>query len=182
MTSATQDLPLPYRRAVRTLVRYACVMTVVGLLSGVLFQESAKKLSHEDVDAGLHLQATLGLALVHGHVLVSAVLVPLAMAGALLLARRAGGAELGPRALAALTRVYLPLITVTLGLMLWKSYHALLHVRWGETDLAAIERGFFFGATLARHLVYGAAHVGMALGLGTFAVALWRSLRGDTAV
>lgn len=171
------DLPIPYGRAVRTLLRFAVAATILALLSGVLYQESAKKVTHDLVAPGLHLQATLSLALVHGHVFVSAVLIPIAMAGALVLARGAGGAELGTKALFALTRVYLPFVAVALALMLWKAYHVLLLVRWGDTDLAEIDARFFFGARLLRHVVYGGAHIGMALGLGTFVVALWRSLR-----
>lgn len=170
------DLPEPYARVVRTLLRFAVAATIFALLSGILYQESAKKLTHDAVEPGLHLRATLSLALVHGHVFVSAVLIPIAMAGALVLARAAGGSELGTRPLVWLTRVYLPFVTLTLVLMIWKAYHVLLLVRWGETELAAIDARFFFGAKLVRHLVYGATHVGMALGLGVFVVALWRSL------
>ena len=54
--------------------------------------------------------------------------------------------------------------------------HVLLAVRRGEGDLATIDERFFFGLAPARHAVYGLAHVGMALALGVFAVALWRSL------
>ena len=173
------DLPHHYRAALRTLVRFACVMTVVGLLAGVLFQESAKKLTPEAVGAGLHTKATLRLALLHGHVIVSAVLMPIACAAALLIARRIGGAELGSKPLAWLTRGYLPLMCVTLTMMLVKAYHVLLAVRGGDTDLAAIDARYFFGQTLLRHVAYGAAHIGMALSLGVFVVALWRSLGGS---
>jgi hypothetical protein len=178
--TAADPSPLPphYASALRTLVRFACAMTIVGLLAGVLFQESSKKLgdAHE-----LHLQATLRLALLHGHVLVSAVLIPLGMAGALLVARRIGGRELGSKPLAWLTRGYLPLLCVTLALMLWKGYHVLLAVRRGEADLEAIDERFFFGATVLRHGVYGVAHVGMAAALGVFVVAVWRSLGAGRA-
>ena len=170
-------LPEHYHATVRTLLRFAAVMLIVGLLSGVLFQESAKKLDHASLSPGLALAASLRLALVHGHVIVSAVLLPIGCAGALLIARRIGGAELGSRTLAFLTRGYLPLISVTLALMLTKSYHVLLAVRGGAVDLAAVDERWFFGAGLVRHLVYGAAHVGLALCLGVFAIALWRSLR-----
>jgi len=170
------DLPRHYASTLRTLVRFACAMLLTGLLAGVLFQESSKKLEPGSVGDGLHLQATLRLALLHGHVLVSGALVPLACAGALLVARRCGGRELGPRALAWLTRGYLPFLALTLLLMLFKSYHVLLAVRRGEGDLATIDERFFFGLAPARHAVYGLAHVGMALALGVFAVALWRSL------
>jgi len=168
------ELPEHYRRALVTLVRFACVMTIVGLLSGVLFQESSKKLpdSHP-----LHVQATLRLALLHGHVLVSAVLIPLACAGMLLVARRVGGRELTSKPLTWLVRGYLPLLCVTLTLMLVKSYHVLLAVRRGAEDLVEIDERFFFGQTMLRHATYGVAHVGMAVALGVFVVAIWRSLR-----
>lgn len=176
----TSDLPDSYRNAVRSLLRFALIMTVVALLSGVLFQESAKKLDHNVLSPGLHLVAGRRLALVHGHVFVTAVLIPIAMAGALVLARLVGGRELGGRPLAWLTRWYLPCTAFTLVLMLVKAYALLLAVRGGEHDLALIDGAFFFGQTMVRHLVYGAAHVGMALGLGVFVVALLRSLRVES--
>lgn len=172
------DLPLHYRRSLATLLRFAAVMTIIGLLSGVLFQESAKKLDHDSISPGLHLAASQRLGLLHGHVIVTSVLVPLAMAGALLIARRVGGRELGTKPLAWLTRGYLPLVSATLALMLYKGYHVLLHVRGGETDLGVIDEGLFGGVTGARHGVYGLVHVGMAVSLSVFVIALWRSLRG----
>lgn len=172
------DLPQSYQAALRTLLRFASAMMVVALLTGVLFQESSKKLSFADAPPGLHIETTIRLALVHGHVFTTAVLIPIAAAAALVLARRIGGRELTQRSLRWLTRVYLPLVSSALALMLWKAYHLLLSVRWGETDLDAIDAQFFFGLKWARHIVYGGSHIGMAVGLGVFAVALFRSLGG----
>jgi len=176
MDTRDDALPEHYTKALRTCVRFAAAAAIFGLLCGVLFQESAKKLQHAEAPGGLHLEAVLSLALVHGHVLVSATLIPLAMAGALLLARRAGGAELSARSVAWLTRGYLPCVTLAVLLMLYKGYHVLLAVRFGATDLDAIDARYFGGISALRHAVYGVVHVGMALGLGVFAVALWRSL------
>ena len=152
-------------------------MVIVGLLSGILFQESSKKLPHGTVDPGLRLEAVIHLALVHGHVFVTAVLMPLAMAGALVLARQLGGRDVSGKALGWLTRGYVPLTAATVALMLYKGYHLLLHVRGGATDLAMVDEAFFGGATMVRHLVYGAAHAGMGISLGVFVIALWRSLK-----
>lgn len=80
-----------------------------------------------------------------------------------------------PAALAA--RGYPPLVAVTMALMLHKGYHLLLAVRDGARDLDAIDASYFDGLTWLRHGVYGAAHIGMAVSLGVFLVALWRSLR-----
>ena len=175
--TATQDpLPAHYAATIRRLLRYAMVMTVLGLLSGILFQESAKKLTYEDVGAGLRLEAVLHLALVHGHVFVTGVLMPLALAGALVLARRVGGIEMSGKSLSWLAW-YLRLTAVTVALMLYKGYHVLLSVRWGATDLAQVDATFFGGQVWVRHVVYGIAHAGMGISLGIFAIALWRSLR-----
>lgn len=169
-------LPDHHRTALRTLIRYAVVMAVVGLLVGVAFQESAKKLEYGDVPAGLYLESIQPLALVHGHVFQLGVLLPLAMAGALVLGMRAGGAPVGPRATAWLTRGYLTCAAASLILQLYKGYHVLLSVRGGDVDLAAIDAALFGGVAAVRHGIYGVAHTGMAVSLGVFLVALWRSL------
>lgn len=175
--TASDPTPAHYREALRTLLRYSVVMTIVGLLSGVLFQESSKKLDYAEIAPGARLEAVLSLALVHGHVFLVGVLIPIAMGGALLLARKAGGAELSPTPLRWLTRGYLPFVTLAVLLMLYKGYHTLLSVRFGARDFDAIDANYFGGLTWLRHGVYGLSHIAMALSLGVFVVALWRSLK-----
>ena len=176
MTTTDHRLPDHHRSALRTLLRYSVVMAIVGLLIGVAYQESAKKLHHGDLPAGVYLEAVQPLALVHGHVFLLGVLLPLAMAGALVLAPKAGGAPVGPRATAWLTRGYLGFAAAALVLQLMKGYHILLAVRGGDTDLAAVHAAFLGGATAVRYGTYGVVHTGMAVTLGVFLVALWRSL------
>lgn len=178
-TNASEALPATYRAAVRTLLRYAIVMVVIGLLTGLSFQESAKKLPFSAAGAGLHLEAVIGLALVHGHVFTVGVLMPLAMAGALLMARRAGGREVSGRSLNWLLRGYLPAAAVTVMLQLVKGYHFLLAVRGGQTDLAVIDHAFLGGNVALRYAVYGVSHTALGVCLGVFVVALWRSLGRD---
>jgi len=169
--------PVHYVTTVRTLLRFAVVMLFIALLTGVAFQESSKKLTYSEVAPGARLEAVLSLALVHGHVFLVGVLIPIALASALFLARKCGGAELTPRSLRWLTRGYLPFVSGTVGLMLYKGYHMLLSVRFGERDFDAIDAAYFGGVTALRHGVYGVTHVGMAVALGVFGVSLWRSLR-----
>ncbi len=177
MSSNERALPPHYSDSTRTLLRYSAVMTIVALLSGVLFQESSKKLDYAATPPGMRLEAVLSLALVHGHVFLTAVLIPIAMASALFLSRRIGGAELSPRTTAWLTRGYLPFAAITVALMLYKGYHTLLSVRFGARDFDAIDASYFGGLVWLRHGVYGLSHVAMALSLGVFVVALWRSLK-----
>ena len=90
-------LPTTYAQTLRTLIRYAVVLGILGLLIGISYQESAHKLTYAAASDGLRLQATLPLALVHGHVFTMGVLMPLALAGALVLALKAGGVGYYPR-------------------------------------------------------------------------------------
>lgn len=177
MSESNRPLPEHYGPCIRTLLRFACAMMMFGLLSGVLFQESSKKVTHADAPNGLHWEATYSLAFVHGHAFLIGVLIPVCVAGMLLLAQRVGGRSLSGRSLGWLRRAYLPGAAVAVLLMLYKGYHVLLHLRMTEVrDLDEIDAKLFGGIKALRHGVYGLSHVAMAVGLGVFAVAMWRSL------
>ncbi len=177
MTVSTTALPAHYRRTLVALLRYAVVMAFVGLLTGLAFQESARKLTFAAAGPGLHIESILTLALVHGHVFVMAMILPLVLGGALLMGRQAGCREVGPRATAWLVRGFLPFVAATAVLQLVKGYHVLLAVRGGETDLAAVDAAFLGGSHLLRVGLFGLAHTGLGVTLGVFLVALWRSLK-----
>jgi hypothetical protein len=141
MANNPTSYPDHYVQTVRTLLRFALIMMIVSLLSGILFQESSKKLPHQPVAEGFsRWDATVHLALVHGHAMMIGVLVPVALAGMLHLARACGGRTVNPRPLALARRLYLPAAAATLALMLYKSYHILLSARWGKTDPQQIPR------------------------------------------
>jgi len=171
-------LPDGYPAALRTLIRYAIIMAFMGLLVGIALQESAKKLPFSEAGAGLHLEAVLPLALVHGHVFTVGVLLPLALAAALWLAYKTGGRPVGPTALAWLTRGFLPFAALTVALQLFKGYAIILAVRHGQHDMAVVDAGFMGGSHALRAAVYGIFHTGMGVTLGVFLVALWRSMSG----
>lgn len=177
MSDSSRPLPTHYGPCIRVLLRFACVMIVFGLLSGVLFQESSKKVTHAEAPNGLHWEATYPLAFVHGHTFLIGVLIPVCAAMMLILAHRVGGGALSERTLTWLRRAYLPGAAVAILLMLYKGYHVLLHLRLTELrDLDAIDAKLFGGLRALRHGVYGLSHVAMAVGLGAFAIALFRSL------
>jgi len=176
LNSTSLPTPPHYSDATRTLLRFAVVMAIVGLISGIAYQESAKKLPYDAVDPGLRMQATLHLALVHGHIFLTTMILPVTLAGMLFLALKTGGSPLGTRSLRLLTRGYLPFATGAVVLMLVKGYHFLLQVRGGARDLAAIDSALFGGSAVVRYAVYGLVHAGMGITLTVFLVALWRSL------
>ena len=170
-------LPEPYRRFYRTQLRYALCMLLFGLLAGIAFQESTRKLPiSEAVPAGMHVETILFLALVHGHAILIGVLLPLAATWALHLGLILGAAPISERSLKWITRLYIPGSLVSVLLMLWKGYHLVLGVRSGILDLGALHHSFLFGNHALRAVLYGASHTAMAVGLGILGVCLWRRL------
>jgi hypothetical protein len=177
MSETIPDLPAHYRDATRVILKFAIVMAILGLLLGVAYQESVKKLEHGDVDPGFRLQVTIHLALVHGHVLLIGTILPLVLVGMLFLARKAGGTPVSSKSVRWLTRGYLPFSAATFALMLYKGYHFLLAARAGGRSVAEADASFFGGSAMIRHSVYGLFHAGMGIAMIVFLVAVWRSLR-----
>lgn len=175
---SNQTLPAPYTKTLKILIRYAIAMAIFGLLIGISYQESAQKLTFEAAPDGLRLQAVLPLALVHGHIFTLGFLLPLAMAGALVLSLKVGASPMGSRMLAILTWGFLPFAAASIALQLFKGYFILLAVRHGQIDMGAIDASFLAGATTLRYVVYAVVHGGMGISLGIFLVGLWRSLGG----
>ncbi len=175
-------LPDSYRRFYRIHLRYALIMLLFGLLVGVAFQESSKKLPiSESVPAGMHIESVLALALVHGHAILIGVVLPLAAIWSLHIGLILGAPPLSARSLKWTTGLYIPGSIVSVLLMLWKGYHVLLGVRHGTTDLAVLDHGFIFGNHTLRAALYGLSHTAMAVGLVILGVALWRTLSREAS-
>jgi hypothetical protein len=171
-------MPLPesYRRFLRITVRYALVMLAAGLLAGISFQESGRKLTLDMAPAGAHLEFLLVLAMVHGHAILLGCLLPLAMAGMLLMGLRLGAPPVPDRALAWSMRLAYPGIALSVLLMLAKGYWFVLGARFGALDLGRLDKAFLGHPALLRAALFGAAHLAMGLGLGILGLALWRAL------
>lgn len=171
------NLPEPYRRFYLIHLRYALAMLLFGLLAGIAFQESTRKLPiTAAIPAGMHLESVLSLALVHGHAILIGVLLPLGAIWALHVGLALGATPLSARSLKWTTRLYIPGSLASVLLMLWKGYHLVLGVRGGTLDLGLLHESFIFGSHGLRAGIYGASHTAMAVGLGVLGVGLWRSL------
>jgi hypothetical protein len=171
------SLPEHYKPFCRTHLRFALIMIAVALLAGISFQESGRKvLVSQAVPAGAHLEFILALALVHGHVFLVGVLLPLAFTWMLRLSLDLGTAALPERTLAWTSGLYIPGAVLTIILMLLKGYHLVLGVRHGALDFAALNGRFLFSSHVLRVGAYGLAHGLMGLGLAILVFALWRSL------
>ena len=180
MEQLNPTLPDHYRSSLRIVLRYAIIMIFVALLIGIFFQESSKKMDYSQVPPGVNLEAKIHLALVHGHVFLIAVILPLVLAGAVLMARKVGGQELTSRRIKWLTRGYLPFATLTVALQFYKGLHFIYSARSDHSDFQAISDSLFAGSAPLRHGLYGLSHTGMAIGLGVFLFFLWGSLKQRT--
>ncbi|MEB3287427.1 MAG: DUF2871 family protein [Vampirovibrionales bacterium] len=174
--SSRQALPPHYRRFYNRFIRFSCVMIFFALIAGILFQESTRKVSFDSIAPGIHWEAVYHLALLHGHAFLIGVLLPLAILVMLHLVLQLGGKTLSAKTLHWGGLLYqLGAISAIL-LMLYKGYHYVLSVRMGTLDFAFIHHSFFAGQEILRHVIYGLSHVAMSVGLGIFAVAIWRAL------
>ena len=168
-------LPEPYKRFYRTHLRFALVMIVVALLAGISFQESAKKVHiTAEVPVGAHLEYILSLALLHGHVFLVGVLVPLACTWMVHLTLVLGLGTVSGRSLGWSAGLYLPGAVLTVLLMLLKGYHLVLGVRHGTLDFNQLNSTFLTPALRAGS--YGLAHALMGAGLAILVLAMFRSM------
>lgn len=171
-------IPGSYRAVFRVYLRFAVIMIFVGLLTGVLFQESAKKTPFSEVlPAGLHMETVIHLALLHGHAFLIGVIIPLAITWMLYLGLMLGYAPVGEKSLKVGSWLYLPAAVVVVFLMIYKGYHFQLAVRHGNLNFQQIHESFFWGNHALRAAVYGLSHTAMAIGLGTIAVSFWQSMK-----
>ncbi len=173
------QIPKHYQSLFIRFIRFACGMTIFALLSGILFQESTKKIPFSATyPPGIHLESTYHLALVHGHAFLIGVLIPLAVIGMLYFGLLLGGKTVSKNQTEWGSWLYLPSAFLSIMLMIYKGYHYVLSVRMGQLDFVQIDHSFFGGSHLLRQIVYGLSHTSMSIGLGILVIAIWRSLSG----
>lgn len=173
------NVPEHYKRFCRTHFRFALVMIAVALLAGISFQESARKLTvTPEVPVGAHLEWIISLALVHGHLFVMGVLLPLAFTWMVHMSASLDMAPISPALLAWATRLYIPGVCLTALLQLVKGYWFLLGVRHGRLDFAQLNDGFLGGGhALPRVLAFGASHALLGAGLALLVIGFWRAFK-----
>jgi hypothetical protein len=170
------NIPAHYRAFNRLFLRFAIVMVFAALLMGLVFQESAKRTPFSLVGPGIHLESILNLALVHGHVFLIGVLIPLGLTWMLYLGLAMGYPPVGEKRLRIGSWLYLPSSVITMLLMLYKGYHFDSSVRGGQMDFTAINNAYFWGNHGLRAATYGLAHLTLAVGLGVIVIGFWRTM------
>ncbi|MBY0405953.1 MAG: DUF2871 family protein [Cyanobacteria bacterium] len=183
------EMPAYYAKFYTRFIRFSLVMMIIALLSGVVYQESSKKAPiSELLPAGVHLESIFHLSLLHGHVFLMGVLVPMAVVLILHLGTVLKRKLLSEKQLNWVSALYLPCASIAIFLLLLKGYHYLFSVRGmslmgighdfkgAPLSFEVIEQTFFWGEDGLRKLVYAVVHSVLSLGLGIFVVGMWQNL------
>lgn len=178
------SIPGHYAGLYRLLIRFAVIMIFVGLLVGFAIQESFRKLPLSiKIPAGIHLEAIYNPSVVHGHLLLLGVLIPVALMVLLQMTLILGGKPVSPKVIRWATRFYLPGTILSLLLQIYRGYFYLISARLlsegnGITpyDLLQVQHNFYLGVPALFYVLYGVSHSAMSLGLVIFAVNIWKSL------
>jgi len=177
-SSSPAILPVHYRAFYFFVARFSIVMMIVGLLAGIVYQESSRKAPFSAMlPPGIHLESIFDLALTHGHIFMIGALIPLAISWLLFMGLQLGANPISEKALKVGSWMYFPGSIGAVGLMIYKGYHFLLGVRGGNTDFVALQASFFGGNHALRAACYGTIHTVMAVGLIVIVVAVWKSFK-----
>jgi hypothetical protein len=177
-TVSSTTLPAHYRAFYFLVARFSIVMMIVGLLAGIVYQESSRKAPISAMlPPGMHLESVFDLALSHGHIFLIGALIPLGLSWLLNLGLQLGANPISAKSLKVGSSMYFPAAVGAIALMIYKGYHFLLGVRGGNTDFVALQASFFGGNHALRAAAYGTIHTVMAIGLIVIIVAIWKSLK-----
>lgn len=178
-TSSFSSVEIPdyYRRFYIKLLRFSFLMTMLSLLTGILYQESSKKLPiSEALPPGAHWEAVIHLALNHGHLFLIGVLIPVALCCMVFFSQLLGAKPVSEKVLLWCRRLYITSASIAMILMVYKGYHYNILMRQGVIDFDTVNEMLFGGSHLIRGLVYGLTHTLMVGSLYTLVIKLWRHL------
>jgi hypothetical protein len=170
-------LPQHYKTNVIVWIKYMLIMLLLGLVMGIVYAESAKKVPLTGFGVDTSFYANYLLSLLHGHTMMFGVFIPLAIVALLLLpVVLLKTKPLSANLLRAISGIYIPSAVVSVGLLLYKAYATQLMVRGGNLDFVAIDHALFGANHTLRVVIYALPHTGFAIGLLLLIVGVWKSL------
>jgi hypothetical protein len=177
-STASPALPVHYRAFYFFVARFSILMLILGLLVGIVYQESSRKAPISAMlPPGMHLESVIDLALSHGHIFLIGALIPLGLSWLLYMGLQLGANPISAKSLKVGSWMYFPGAVGAIALMIYKGYHFLLGVRGGNTDFVALQASFFAGNHALRAASYGTIHTVMAIGLLVIVIPIWKSLK-----
>ena len=181
------NVPAHYVSTIRSLIRFAAVLTCIGLLSGLVLREAGRMLPASlPLAPGERVAALLSANLSHGHIFSLGVFVPAALIVFMVAAKLCGARDIRERSLQISLAMYRVGVVAALLLQLYKGLHTeILVSRASKQDdfagltsqeMLAVDAALFLGNKWLRMGLYGVSHLLLGSGLSMWMVSLARSL------
>ena len=172
---ASPLLPVHYCRAIRNLLYVALVSCILGIFGGLMGTELRMRLSYAQVPPGPHLEATIYLSLLHGHLFAIGAFLPICMCALLVFSRQIGAKPISKKFLHKIIFLYVFGGVLSITLLLVRGIQTATLAQ-NETDFSVIESKILYSDIL-RLVIYLIAHVTFTAGICIFMFLVGYSLR-----
>lgn len=180
MTTETKPLmaallPDHYCQAIRNLLYVSQVSFILGIWGGLMGTELRMRLSYDQVPPGPHLEATIYLSLLHGHLFAIGGFLPICMCALLVFSRQIGAKPIPKKFLSKVVFLYIVGGVLSIILLLVRGIQTAA-IAQTETDFAVIESKILYSDIL-RLFLYLISHVTLTAGICIFMFLVGYSLR-----
>ena len=175
LLAASPFLPDHYRGAIRNLLYVSLVSCVLGIWGGLMGTELRMRLSYAQVPPGPHLEATIYLSLLHGHLFAIGGFLPICMCSLLIFSRQIGSKLISKKFLPKVIVLYIAGGVLSVALLLVRGIQTATLAQ-NEPDFGTIESKILYSDIL-RLVVYLIAHVTLTSGICIFMFLVGYSLR-----
>ncbi len=168
-------LPDHYCRAIRNLLYVAQVSCILGIWGGLMGTELRMRLSYDQVPPGPHLEATIYLSLLHGHLFSIGGFLPICMCALLVFSRQVGAKPISKKFLPKVVSLYIVGGVLSVALLLVRGIQTSAMAQT-ESDFSVIESKILY-SNILRLFIYLVSHVTLTAGICIFMFLVGYSLR-----
>ena len=172
---ASPFLPVHYCRAIRNLLYVALVSCILGIFGGLMGTVLRMRLSYDQVPPGPHLEATIYLSLLHGHLFAIGAFLPICMCALLVFSRQIGAKSISKKFLPKIVFLYILGGVLSITLLLVRGIKT-SNLAQHEPDFSVIESKILY-SNILRLIIYLIAHVTFTAGICIFMFLIGYSLR-----
>ena len=175
LLAASPLLPDHYRQAIRNLLYVSLVSCILGIWGGLMGTELRMRLSYAQVPPGPHLEATIYLSLLHGHLFAIGGFLPICMCSLLVFSRQIGSKPISKKFLPKVIVLYIVGGVLSVGLLLVRGIQT-ASLAQNDPDFSTIESKILY-SNILRLVVYLIAHITLTAGICIFMFLIGYSLR-----
>ncbi len=168
-------LPDHYCKAIRNLLYASQVACVLGIWGGLMGTELRMRLGYDQVPPGPHLEATIYLSLLHGHLFAIGGFLPMCMCAMLVFSRQIGAKPISKKFLPKVVFLYIVGGVLSVALLLVRGIQTAAMAQT-ERDFSVIESKILY-SNILRLSVYLISHVTITAGICIFMFLVGYSLR-----